>query len=167
MILYGYYWRLQPEFQEKDWMETWILSTTISVQRSPLRILTFTGGLLNSASLRIRAASCSVHNTRNGNNMYLKLCELYGKQHFQNYCFKKFLILIWNKIISLVKEEDPAFYGILGLGVLVFKEEVGRGVESGLAYHIRSPSLLLFVCLTHLQPRSATPVYLQAVGSML
>lgn len=93
-----------------------------------LRTLGLTGGLLKSVSLSVRAASWSFCNNGNGKNIYFKLFEACGKQHFQNsfFFYFLFLILIWNKIVSLVEEEVPALCGVLGLGVLVPKEEVGR-----------------------------------------
>lgn len=82
VILYRYYWRLQPDFQEMDWMETLILSNNISIQWTPLRTLGLTGGLLKSVSLSIRADSCSFIITEMGKK-YLKLFEASGKQHLQ------------------------------------------------------------------------------------
>lgn len=53
---------------------------------------------------------------------------------------------------SLVDEEGPAFYVVSGLGVLVYKEEVGRGIERGLAHPFVFPSPL---CVSY---HSAAPV---------
>lgn len=60
-------------------METLSLSSTISVQWTPLRTLSLTGQLLKTVYLSVRAASCSFHNNRNGKNIYLKLFEVSGK----------------------------------------------------------------------------------------
>lgn len=63
-----------------------------------------------------------------------------------------------------MRENDPAFFEILGLMVLAYNKVVGRGIERDLTHPFAF--LLLFVCHTHPQSESAKTLDLQVARSV-